>query len=291
MDRSVTLVTVATGSFRGAETRYMLHRRARGQGIATRIAVVQQNHNPGNVEENRAKAVRSAAQAVERGADVVLFHEELLAGYVQDPRLLAEPADGITTRQFQQALRGSRARVIYGLAEKDGPDYYIAALIVGSEGIVGRYRKTHLWWDAPGARYEPGFYRPGDCWTTFDLAGFQAGVMICYDGDFPETTRSYANLGCVILFWMNNRGSRGYEEVRERARLNSIIVATSCCCGLDERNEPCRGGSNIVDATGRLLAEIWDTEGIIYADVRPEEVLALRQKNPWFVGQRRDLYC
>lgn len=234
--------------------------------------------------------MHSAAQAVDHGADVVLFHEELLVGYVEDPRALAEPVDGTTTRQFQEALRGTRTRVLYGLTERDGQDHYIAAVVVGSEGIVGHYRKTHLWWDASGARYEPGFYRPGDHWTTFDLGRFRAGVMICYDGDFPETTRSYANLGCTMLFWMNNRGSRGFEEVRDKARLNSIIIATSCCCGHDERMEPCRGGSNIVDAGGNLLAEIWDTEGIIYADVSPEDVLTLRQRNPWFVGQRRDLY-
>jgi len=28
-----------------------------------------------------------------------------------------------------------------------------------------------------------------------------------------------------------------------------------------------------------------------FADVKPEEVFAARAKNPWFTGQRRDLYC
>ena len=258
--------------------------------MGVRIAVVQQDHNPGDVEANRRKALASVAQALSHDADVILFHEELLVGYVDDPRPLAEPVDGTTTRLFQRALRGTTSQVIYGLTERDGDDFYIAAIAVGADGLRGHYRKTHLWWDASGPRYEPNFYKAGDHWTTFDVGGYKAGIMICYDGDFLETTRSYANLGSAMLFWMNNRGSRGYEETRQKAELNSIIIATSCCCGRNERGEVCRGGSNIVDATGKLLAELWDKEGTIFADVEPSEVTALRRRNFYFVGQRRDLY-
>jgi predicted amidohydrolase len=114
--------------------------------------------------------------------------------------------------------------------------------------------------------------------------------MICYDGDFPEMTRAYANLGCAILFWMNNRSSRGHSEVKDLAYRNSMIIVASCCCGPDENGQLCRGGSNITDADGHLLAEIWDQEGVIVADVRPTKALELRTKNPWYRGQRPDLY-
>jgi predicted amidohydrolase len=114
--------------------------------------------------------------------------------------------------------------------------------------------------------------------------------MICYDGDFPEMTRAYANLGCSVLFWMNNLGSRGHAEVKDLAYRNSMIVATSCCCGTDESGRVCKGGSNITDATGKLLFEIWDHEGIIVTNVLPDKVPALRAKNPWYRGQRPELY-
>jgi omega-amidase len=126
--------------------------------------------------------------------------------------------------------------------------------------------------------------------VTFDVQGHKCGVMICYDGDFPEMTRSYANLDCRILFWMNNRGSRGYQEVQHLAAANSIIMATSCCCGPNENGQACRGGSNITDAHGKLLSEIWDNEGVIHADVQPEEAIQLRNANPLWRGQRGDLY-
>ena len=52
----------------------------------------------------------------------------------------------------------------------------------------------------------------------------------------------------------------------------------------------CRGGSNITDADGRLLAEVWDREGIAVADVDPARALELRSRNPWYRGQRPELY-
>ena len=65
-----------------------------------RVAVVQQNGNPGKPDDNRDKALGFARQALERDADVVLFHEEMLTGYTPELRVLAEPVDGPTTRAF-----------------------------------------------------------------------------------------------------------------------------------------------------------------------------------------------
>jgi len=74
---------------------------------------------------------------------------------------------------------------------------------------------------------------PGDRLVTFDFSGYRRGLMICYDGDFPEMTRAYANRACAVLFWLNNRPDRGYAEVKDLARRNSMIMATACCCSAD----------------------------------------------------------
>jgi predicted amidohydrolase len=255
-----------------------------------RIAVVQQNANPGKPEENRNKALRFAKQALDQGADVILFHEELLVSYVKNLRQLAEPVDGTTTQAFQRLLHGKHALIIYGLTERDGDKYFISAPVVSADGVLANYRKTHLWWKDEGLRHEPTYYLPGDRLVTFNIKGYSCGIMICYDGDFPEMTRSYANLGCSLIFWLNNRDSRGHAEVKDLAYRNSMIIAASCCCGLNEAGNPCRGGSNITDATGDLLSEIWDREGLIIADVCPDKVPNLRAQNPWYRGQRPELY-
>jgi len=98
-------------------------------------------------------------------------------------------------------------------------------------------------------------------------------------------TRAYADLGCSVLFWMNNRPSRGHAEVKKLAYRNSMIMVTSCCCGTDELGRVCRGGSNITDATGKLLSEIWDHEGIIVMNVFPHKAPALQATNPGYRGQ------
>lgn len=236
-----------------------------------RIAVVQQETVPGQVGANREKALHFAKRALDESADIVLYHEELLVGYVENLQELAEPVEGPTTRAFQGLLAGSDARILYGLTEREGDTCYIGAPVVSADGVVDNYRKTHLWWKESGLRHEPSLYEPGDRLVTFDLKGHRCGIMICYDGDFPEVTRSYANLGCSVLFWLNNRGSRGHEEVVDLSRRNSIIIASACCCGKNESGNPCRGGSNITDADGTLLSEIWDDEGVIFADVDPED--------------------
>ena len=69
--------------------------------MSVRIAAVQQDHNPDRVQEHRAKALKFGATALRQGADIILFHEELLAGLAENPRELAEPVDGPTTRAFQ----------------------------------------------------------------------------------------------------------------------------------------------------------------------------------------------
>ena len=255
-----------------------------------KVAVVQQDGNPGEVETNRRKALDFAEQAIANGADVVLFHEELLVGYDKNLRKLAEPVNGESTKAFQKILKGTDSLIIYGLTEKDNNDYYISAPVVSETGVIANYRKTHLWWADEGLRHEPSYYTPGNKLVTFSLKGYLCGIMICYDGDFPEMTRSYANLGCTMLFWMNNRGSRGHKEVTDLAVRNSMIMPVSCCCGINERGEICRGGSNITGPKGELIAEIWDKEGIILGDVYPEQVDQIRKNNPWYQGIRPELY-
>jgi len=143
-------------------------------------------------------------------------------GYCTDLRDLAEPVDGPTTQAFQRVLHGLDSLIIYGLTEKDGDDCFVSAPVVSANGVLANYRKTHLWWKAEGLRHEPTHYRPGDRLVTFVFRGCRCGIMICYDGDFPEMTRAYAHLGCGVVFWMNNRVSRGHAEVKDLSYRNSI---------------------------------------------------------------------
>ena len=258
--------------------------------MPVRIAVVQMETVPGAVEANRERALGFAGEALEHRPDIILFAEEMLVGYVPNLKELAEEAEGRTTREFARLLTGSETLVLWGLTEREREDCYITAALVGAGGLVAKYRKTHLWWKSEGLRHEPTYYRAGENLVTFEVKGHRSGVMICYDGDFPEVTRAYAARGCRMLFWLNNREARGHGEVRDLAYRNSMIIAASCPTGKAESGGHCPGGSNVTDHRGRALAEIWDREGVIYADVRPEEVEGARGENPWYRGRRPEVY-
>ena len=75
-----------------------------------RIAVIQQDGNPGQVGTNLKKALHYAEEALEQNTDVILFHEELLVGYVENARELAEPVNGQTSMAFSKLLQGTDAR-------------------------------------------------------------------------------------------------------------------------------------------------------------------------------------
>ena len=81
-----------------------------------------------------------------------------------------------------------------------------------------------------------------------------------------------------------------HKEVKDLAWSNSMIMATACCCGLNERGLFCEGGSNITGPEGELIREIWEKEGVIMADVYPDKVYEIRDNNYKYKGLRSDLY-
>ncbi|HUU70413.1 MAG TPA: carbon-nitrogen hydrolase family protein [Planctomycetota bacterium] len=258
--------------------------------MTIRIAVAQMETIPGDVQHNRSRALALAGEGLKQQAHIILFPEGMITGYCDRFEELAEPADGPTAQAFRSLLKGSSTVVLFGLVEREDSRFYEAAVLVGAQGIFAHYRKTHLWWAATGVRNEVEHLTAGDKLVTFDLKGHKCGVMICYDGDFPEMTRSYANLGCSMLFWINMRHQRGHNEVKDLAGRNSMIMAVCCCCGKNEVGDACPGGSNITDHHARLLAEIWYREGVIVADVDPASVPQARKANVWYTGRRPDLY-
>jgi predicted amidohydrolase len=84
-----------------------------------------------------------------------------------------------------------RLYIVAGLLERDRHLVYNVAALLGPDGeFVGKYRKVTL----PRGEIEGGI-TPGDEYPVFDTSFGKLGMMICYDGFFPEVARELSIRG------------------------------------------------------------------------------------------------
>ena len=83
------------------------------------------------------------------------------------------------------------------MIERDGHLIYNVAALIGPDGkLIGKYRKVTL----PRGEIEGGI-TPGDSYPVFQTSFGKVGMMICYDGFFPEVARELSNRGAEIIAW------------------------------------------------------------------------------------------
>ena len=109
---------------------------------------------------------------------------------------------------------------------------YNTAYLFGRDGSIGKQYKLHItpsekkWWGVS----------PGNTVEVFDTDCGRVAIQICYDIEFPETTRIAAQKGAQIIFVPFNTDTRhGYLRVRHCAQArcieNHLYVAISGCTG------------------------------------------------------------
>ncbi len=209
----------------------------------------------GEVERNRARALELAS-SVE--GDLLVLPELCISGYQmldqQEARGLAEPADGPTVAALTPLCRARSCHLVLGLAELD-PDggLYNSAVVVGPDGLVGVYRKVHLFAD------EPDWALPGDLgFPVWDLGEYRLGVMVCFDYAFPEAARSLSLAGADVIAQPSNLVLPWCQRVMPvRALENRVYTVTTNRCGAEERGaKPLHftGNSQIASPLGEVLA-------------------------------------
>jgi predicted amidohydrolase len=113
------------------------------------------------------------------------------------PHEIAEAIPGPTTQYFGGLARQHRLHLVVSLYERDGPTVYNAAVLLGPDGaVLGKYRKVCL----PHGEIEAGV-APGDDYPVFRTAFGKVGLMVCYDGFFPEVARELTNRGAEVIAW------------------------------------------------------------------------------------------
>jgi len=161
-----------------------------------RVGFYQFNPIFGEVKQN-LDTVFNRLMKVE--ADLIVLPELCMSGYQftskEEVTVLAEEVPHGPTTQRLIALARERSMVIVaGLPERDGAHLYNSAVIVGPSGLIGCYRKTHLFYE------ETQFFSPGETgFQVWDIGPTKIGVMVCFDWFYPESARTLALKGADII--------------------------------------------------------------------------------------------
>jgi len=236
-----------------------------------KIAAVQTNPKITKNKDNLDKILSEIETATKNGADLVVFSECALTGYVFSSREealpYAESIPGASTDKLSTCCRRLGVYAVVGLMEREAGRCYNAAVLTGPKGLIGKYRKNHL----PFLGVDR-FLDPGDQpFRVYSTPIGNIGIHICYDSAFPESTRVMALLGADIAVLPTNFPA-GREKmldyvVNTRALENKIHFVAVNRVGSERGTSFC-GRSKIVNASGDTLVEASrDKEEAVYAEV------------------------
>ncbi|MFC1532981.1 nitrilase-related carbon-nitrogen hydrolase [Thermodesulfobacteriota bacterium] len=260
-----------------------------------RIGVYQNNPEFGLVEKNVQQAIKDLKGTK---ADLMILPELFNTGYQfvskEEIETLAEEIpSGTTCRVLTEFSRSRGMFLVFGLAERDKSKIYNSAAIVGPEGFIGKYRKTHLFAE------EKLFFNPGDTgFRVFDLGPARIGIMICFDWWFPEAARILALMGADIICHPANLVLPNCQKAMvTRSLENGVFSATANRIGAESRGGKKEllftGESQILDSEGKILTNLKrDKTGISIVDINVKKARdkMVTPQNDRFSDRRPELY-
>jgi beta-ureidopropionase len=246
------------------------------------VACAQFAITPLDTVANVAKAVAWTRRAAdESGAQLVVLPETVTTGFAPGPTIgvgeLWDMADTLPGRQsepLQKVARDLGLYLVFGAYER-GPErgivYNSAAMFGPDGGMLGVYRKTHLF--PTERRAAGGWSTPGNDPVVIQTPLAAIGLSICYDGDFPELFRAEALMGAEVIA-RPSALLRSFEiwELTNRARAYDNHVYMAACNGVgpDAGGNYYFGHSMIVDPIAHKLAQARGTEEVISATLDPD---------------------
>jgi len=250
----------------------------------------------GRLDHNAALITAAITQAVADGVDLLVLPELSTSGYYlrdrDEARSVALAVDDDLLTTWAQLLPDG-ATVVLGFCELAGDELYNSAAVLEASGVLGVYRKTHLWDD------EKLLFAPGDSApAVLDTAVGRLGTLICYDLEFPEMPRGLAVAGAELIAVPTNwplvprpEGERAPEVVQAMAAARASAVAIVCCDRAgDERGHPWTEGTTIIGSDG-WPAAAKDARGRVDAVVPiASERTRIGPRNDVLADRRPELY-
>jgi len=146
--------------------------------------------------------------------------------------------------KLKQITKDRKMLCAITLVEKAAQSYYKTTFLIDSGKLRGKYRKTHL------EREEKNFFSPGDLGLpVFKTSYGFIGVMIGYEGIFPEIARTLTLKGADLIIWPSKfSNDRQINICRSRGAENKIFVA--CSNSISHQGS---GHSLIASPSGQIL--------------------------------------
>ncbi|HQY59309.1 MAG: nitrilase-related carbon-nitrogen hydrolase [Nitrospira sp.] len=231
-------------------------------------------------------------------ADLIVLPELFATGYQfvsqEEVFQLAEPVpDGATTKRLADMAARRGMTIVAGLPELDGRRCFNSAVVVGPNGFIGCYRKTHLFFE------ETLWFTPGDSgFQVWDIGMAKVGVMICFDWYYPESARTLALQGAEIIAHPSNLVlPHCPDSMVTRCLENRVFSVTANRIGSEARGGKERltfiGMSEVVGPRGRILHRApRETEDLTIVEIDPAEarIKALNDYNDLLRDRRPALY-
>ncbi len=182
--------------------------------------------NPENQLSTIQNYLSLSEKAIEEGSQLIIWPESATPFYLQDPSPLSQSVRQVVVQNNQYLLTGSPAYEY----ESDDIRYLNSAFLLSPEGeFIGRSDKVHL---VPFGEYVPlsnllpfvnklvvgiGDFSPGSI-EPIRMPYGKIGVLVCYEGIFPELARQYVKAGSGLLINVTNdawfgRSSAPYQHL------------------------------------------------------------------------------
>lgn len=136
------------------------------------------------------------AEAAGQKADLVVLGETITyVGLGKTYAEVAEPVPGPSTAYFGEVAKKHALHIVVGLLERDAERVYNVAVLIDPEGkLIGKYRKVCL----PRGEVDGGIMAGRD-FPVFETRFGKVGMMVCYDGFFPEVARQLSANGAEVI--------------------------------------------------------------------------------------------
>jgi predicted amidohydrolase len=238
-----------------------------------KIACVQTDVVFQDINANLSSLETTVRGEVAQGTQLTVFPECFSTGYCFDSLVEAmafgESIPGPSTDRVAKLCAELKTYVVFGMLEKSGDQLFNVAVLIGPDGLIGSYRKVHL----PYLGVDR-FTTPGDRpFEVFEAAGVRIGMLICYDGGFPEAARVLSIRGADLIVLPTNwppGGSYMAEfSINCRAMENGIYFAAVNRIGT-ENGFSFIGKSRICSPVGATIMSIDDASaGIMRTEIDP----------------------